>query len=380
MINYYGHNLTMNAMYRWGVDSNSVGKYIYDGNNQLLTITPNAQVDFYYFVGTTDGMGGAIPVPVGVHSLVFNDVNANQGNALIAKLSSANTDTCVGVDGPAFFQAAGAGNGTLTLPGTAATTYNSPNVTLTSVPRNIQWMNLKFSGDSSNTTYRCLYGSGLNWIISPVFSGNSLSSSIVTTPGSTFLRTVSGTQVTVSYIVDYAQFPSHVPESYNFSLHWNLTSPSGNIGANDPITGTPTITNFWSFVPGDSLTSVYPNYVGPHINNNGNDRSNPYAVSNILKNWLISPNGNGPACIRFMEPLMNYGAGSNYQTYSDIFPKSTTWNWAYTPNLPSAIRIVGVRAYNTNPLKGPAPTGDGTYDAVSTRFYHPLLPPDGNTP
>ena len=378
MINYYGHNLTMNATYRWGLDGNSQAKVVSDSNQQPYTATPGSQFDFFYFVGTTDGLNGAIPVPVGVHSVVFNDVNANAPNALIAKLSSTVTDTCVGVYGPAFFQAAGAGNGTLTLPGTASVAYNSPNVTLTTIPRNIQWMNLKFSGDNTNTTYRCLYGSGLNWVISPVFSGNNLSNAIVTTPGSTFLRTVSGTTVTVSYSVDYANFPNFVPDSYNFALHWNFTSPSGKWGANDPITGTPTISNFSCFVPGDSLTSIYPNYVGPHINNNGNNRSDPYAVSNVLKNWLVSSNGNGPACIRFMEPLMNYAAGSNYQTYSDIFPTKASWCWGGVT--PSAIRVVGVRAYNTNPLQGPSPTGNGTYDNVSTKVYHPLLPPDGNTP
>ena len=78
---------------------------------------------------------------------------------------------------------------------------------------------------------------------------------------------------------------------------------------------------------------------------------------------------------------MNYGAAANYQTYSDIYPTPSSMVWADTA--PSSFIITGVRRYNTDVLKGPGPTGDGTYSWVSPLIYHPLFSgaaSDGNTP
>jgi hypothetical protein len=189
--------------------------------------------------------------------------------------------------------------------------------------------------------------------------------------GSTWTRTVSGTTVTVSYNLSYT-VPNNA-NGYNMALTMYFKSPTGNWSANDPTSGTPTITNFWIFFPGDSDTGAYSSYSGPYPNNSGNDRSDPYAPSASIVRMLTGTNGNGPVCIRCMDSVGNFGGVYNYINYSDC-KLPTQWGWApATPSIPLTIPIESARFYNTNPAKGPAPTGDGTYAWVSPNLYHPYL-------
>ena len=75
--------------------------------------------------------------------------------------------------------------------------------------------------------------------------------------GSTFKRSVAanGTTVTASYNIQYTSFPNYT-SGYNFAMIAYFQSPTGNWGADDSVTLTPTITNFWAFLPGDSLTTT----------------------------------------------------------------------------------------------------------------------------
>ena len=315
-INYYGFNLARNAVYRFGQPSSGAGVTL-DANFQPSTATPNTAFFFFYFQGVTNGLDSQLPVPAGVHSLVYDDVNAGTpgtyttaptGNALVAWLAAGQTNEQIGVDGIAGPPASGTGNIT-PVGGTAAVGQGSANVTLTTAARGMLGMTWKFAGDSSSGSYVVTGGSGTSWTISPVFGGSGgVSAAQVTASKSTYLRQVSGTTVTISYILDYPSVPN--PHGYNPQLFWYFKTPTGKWAANDTITGTPTITNMWAFTPGDSLTSVFANYNGPFPTTVGNDRSDPYAISAVTRAWLTAPNGNGPACIRFMEPLMNSGSGT----------------------------------------------------------------------
>jgi hypothetical protein len=376
MFYYFGYSFSMNARYRFGYPNQlSTSQYVLNPSTlELTTVATNTWFYYLYFDGSGNNVDNlSFPTPVGVHSIVFDDVNAtsyaspsNPGNALLASLV-ATTTTTIGAD--LAFTVPGTGVGNVALLGTASVTHGSTAVTLTTAPRSQTAMTWKFSTDSSNGTYKVVSGSGLNWVISPAFGGSTNSGLTVTTSGSTYLRTVAanGTTVTVSYIVDFASVPNYT-YGYNGNLEWYFKTATGNWSANDPASGTPTITNFWAFTPGDSLTTVYPGYSGPSPNASGNDRSDPYAISSTVRTWLTASNGNGPACLRFMEGLMNYGAAANYQTYAADVQQPNTWGWG--TKAANNFTCSAMRYYNTDPT-------NGTYSWSSPKVYHPLLGFDG---
>ena len=379
MFYYFGYSFSMNARLRFGFPNQlSASQYVLNPNTlELSTVAANTWFFYFYFNSSANAVDGLLfPTPVGVHSIVFDDVNAssyvspsNPGNALLATLV-ATTSTTIGAD--LAFSLPGTGVGNVALAGTATVTNGSTAVTLTTAPRSQTAMTWKFSIDSSSGTYKVVSGSGLNWVISPAFGGLSNSGLTVTTSGSTYLRTVAGngTTVTVSYIVDFASVPNYA-HGYAGNLNWYFKTATGNWSANDPVSGTPTITDFWAFTPGDSLTTVYPGYSGPLPNASGNDRSDPYAISSTLRGWLTASNGNGPACLRFMEACMSYGAAANFQTYAADVQQPDTWGWGSKAR--NSFTISAIRHYNTDPT-------DGTYAWSSPKVYHPLLGFDGQDP
>ena len=379
MVNYFGYSLTRNARYRFPYEAST-----YDPDTfEWLTVPVNQTVSCPYFnlaAGSGINNFAGNPAPIGVHSIVYDDVNAGTagtfytaptGSALQAWLGSVQTATAIGIDTSASGPAGGLGN--VALSQTATLTNGSPNVTLSAPSRNQQGMTWTFSGGGSGT-YKVLSGSGSSWILTTPYSGSNASGVTVTSSGSTYVRTVVGTTVTISYWVDYPTFPNGT-KNYNVGLWWYFKSPTGKWAANDSTSRTPTITNFWAFTPGDSLTTVYADYAGPDPNPVGNDRSAPYAIGAKFIQWLTAQNGAGPACLRLMEPLMIAGAGLNYQTYADCMPPNA-WTMGQQPNVYTQVDYV--RYYNTDPSKGPA--GDNTYGWVSTKVYHPYLGFDGNTP
>ena len=216
MINYYGLNISKNAIYRTGWPTNVTNL----DNHQPITIPANTNINLYYYIGNVNGIDSqAVPVPVGVHSCVFNDVNANNSSGLVGFLGSfGEANACIGIDSE--YGPAGGGVGVVSLSGTATVSNGSNNVILTTIPRSMQAMTWSFSGDSSHGSYYVTSGSNYNWYINPPFAGTgTLTNSTVTASGSTYLRTVSGTQVTISYIVDYSQFPAY---QYGYNLSSSL--------------------------------------------------------------------------------------------------------------------------------------------------------------
>ena len=67
-------------------------------------------------------------------------------------------------------------------------------------------------------------------------------------------------------------------------------------------------------------------------NPTGNDRSNAYAPASGLINWLTALNGNGPSCIRVVQPVGGGTCVANYQNAADLISPNT-WSWA-APSLP----------------------------------------------
>jgi hypothetical protein len=291
----FNFGILKNARYRTTPPGNLVtgGGVTYDSNLQPLTLAPGTLYSCgYYNTADPNGIDSTgYPSPVGVHSIVFDDVNANNANALVVFFSG-NKSICTGTDNL--------------------------------VP-----------GDTN---------------------------------GSTYVRTVVGTTVTVSYNIGYVASPS----TLNMALNIGVKSPLGNFGANDPTTGTPTITNYWIFQPGDSTTTMYAGYSGPFPNAAGNDRSKPYAMSANIKSWLTASNGNGPAILRFQEVLGGSGCVQNYQNYADCISPNA---WTFSRANSKTATLAAARFLNTNPAKGPA--GDGTYGWVSSKIYHPLIGADG---
>ena len=176
------------------------------------------------------------------------------------------------------------------------------------------------------------------------------------TPGGNAVDTIVGNTITRKYTVSYLNNPSSV--GYDMELWLYASSPQGKWGGNDSISGTPTVTNFSIFFPGDEDA----------------DQSDPYAVSNYIKNALTAPNGNGPAAIRVMENVAQDGGIINYQDYADC-QQPTAWSWGLQTASQQNITITSVRFWNTNPAKGSTGSGgDNTYAwAATPKFYHPLL-------
>ena len=274
-LNYFGYNMTRNARYRMTYLAGSGATL--DSNYQPLTLTANT-IYSAFFVNTSNGPNGtngidtlAYPSPIGVYSFVYDDVNAGDPTKALKLWMAGNANTCYGSD-----------------------TTSAPNT----------------SYGGQTTTYHRSVASN-------------------------------GTTVTVSYNISYASEPNYT-HGYNLGLYVYWETPTGNIGANDGTTGTPTITNFWAFMPGDSTTTFYGNTDGTYLdhwgnpgrfpNPAGNDRSDPYAPSYVFKNWLTAANGNGPAFIRFMEPVGTSGVQINYQQSSDL-QQLTNFTWGAQPQI-----------------------------------------------
>ena len=176
MFYYFGYSFSMNARYRFGYPNQlTASQYVINPNTlELTTVAPNQFFYYLYFDGASNNIDNlGFPTPVGVNSIVFDDVNASSyvspstpNNALLASLVG-NTATTIGCD----LQNAnpGTGVGNVALSGTATVTHGSTAVTLTTAPRSQTAMTWKFSTDSSNGTYKVVSGSGLNWVISPAF-------------------------------------------------------------------------------------------------------------------------------------------------------------------------------------------------------------------
>jgi hypothetical protein len=167
--------------------------------------------------------------------------------------------------------------------------------------------------------------------------------------GSTYHRSVAanGTTVTITYDLSYVSNPNF-SHGYNLGLFVYIKSPVGMWAQNN------TITNFWIFAPGDSSLTV---------NDGGNDRSNPFALSNYVANALTVGNGVGPANLRWMEACAAFGGVCNIQTAADLTAANLfTYGLQAATNIP----IAAVRFYNLNP-------SSGTYAWSSPKLYHPYL-------
>ena len=170
----------------------------------------------------------------------------------------------------------------------------------------------------------------------------------------------------MSYVLAYCADPNYA-FGYNLDLTLYWQTPTGNWGANDPTAGTPTISNFWIFMPGDALTPG--GYTGPFPNPTGNDRSQPLAPASFLVNWLTASNGAGPANIRCIASVGNYGGCENYVNYSDC-QQPSQFTWGNQTN--KYFQIASVRPWNPNPA-------NSNFSYASHKFYHTLLGNIGST-
>ena len=279
-----------------------------------------------------DGLG--TPSMTGQYSIVFDDIHANDGNALQVWING-NLSNCVGADAIA---------GQNQFPIKASVHNGLGAITLASSNTLQTGQTVTFSPDNSAGTYTIVAGgTGTAFTITPVFGG--LTNASVTMSNPYYSRTVSGNTVTVTYQLAYTP---GMPTGYNFVLNLYLKSPSGNFNAGG------VISNFWIFFPGDEA----------------NDRSDRYALSAVANRFLKAPNGRGPAFIRCMDQVAAGGAIINIQEPADMVADDV-FTWGY--NNPRNIPLVAARIYNTNAAKDNV-TGDGTYPwAASTKAYHPLL-------
>jgi hypothetical protein len=260
-----------------------------DGSAGFYTVTATATGTSFSITPTYGGSNtttavahqagqSGFPVPEGCYSFVFEDANANNGNALVVWLVGSTT-TSTGTD-----------------------------------------------------------------TIASGFTGSN---------GAT--RTVSGTTVTITYPnVRYLSNPN-LNSGYNLGLFVYFKSPLGYWNHNS------TIGNFWAFGPGDATCPG--GYTGPHPNFAGNDRSDPFAIASWVQSTLTTTNGSGPACLRAMECIGNFGGVTNYQQPADVQPGNI-----FTFGLQAAtnIAVAAVRYYNIDPT-------NGTYAWSSPKLYHPLL-------
>ena len=172
------------------------------------------------------------------------------------------------------------------LNGTVSVTNGQAAITFTNNQALGTGQVVTFSTDAVNSYAIETGGLGKSFSLTSNFAGMMSTTATCTQP-STFTRTVSGTTVTVTYDITYPYVPNY-SSGYNLDLNVCFKSSTGNWAANDPTSGTPTITNFWVFTPGDSLTpSDYPYFP----NTSGNDRSDVLSLSKNLVNWLTATNG-----------------------------------------------------------------------------------------
>jgi hypothetical protein len=191
----------------------------------------------------------------------------------------------------------------------------------------------------------------------PYIAGDAnVGSGYVTTGGATgnAQDTYNGNNVIRKYTFTYnnGAGPTY---GWNMGLWLYATSPQGKWAGNDSITGTPTVTNFKIYFPGDTPFD--------------SDAADPYAICGYVKAALKAANGNGPGCVRFMEQL---GYDENYVDYSDCQQPT---NWCYGVQDPTtvSIPIVACRFWNTNPAHDNV-SGDSTYLwAATPKFHHSVL-------
>jgi hypothetical protein len=316
-IGAFFYNFTLfpakNARLRFGSFGPSV---TYDANNQPLYITPNTAVATNLWQTAYDNFVDArnLPCPTGVYSFTFQDTNAlDVTNHL--KVWLVGNSNCAGCD-------------TASGPATGAR--------------------------------------------------------------STYVRTVAadGVTVTVSYWISYASDPNY-STGYELSLEVFVESATGYFSqaGSGGSPGSGPISNFWAFIPGDSTTTVYNThssatsqtsapsttgysgtipYSGPFPNSSGNDNSDPLAMSECMRLYLTSANGNGVATLRSM-PLGN--GFLNWLNATDL-PSVNLWSYANEVQGPG-VTISTIRAYNTDPT-------NATYAWSSTKIYDPMLGNDGS--
>ena len=349
-----------NARLKTGYVSGST--IVFDSTDPTLPLswTPGGTINFALFTpGGSNGINNlGFPAPIGQYSIVFDDLNANNANALQARIVSLpNAGVPFGLATGVDINSPGDGLTPTNLSGTA-TVNNSVNpatVTLSVAQMIVVGQRLSFSTDTSGQVYTALTGgtSVTSFTVTPNYGGtNSTSATVTNQPFGTYSRTVVGNTVTVTYNLGYGI--NGVPTDpnpvygYNMNLYVYLKSPTGHFYDNG------TISNFWIFTPGDEA----------------NDRSDPLAPSGILKNWMTAPNGRGPASIRMLGQLGGQFTIANWQEPADLL-LDDQWSWG---NLaPRSIPIVAARFWNTNSANDNA-VGNGSYPWAATPFfYHPLL-------
>ena len=150
--------------------------------------------------------------------------------------------------------------------------------------------------------------------------------------------TRSGSVVTVTW--DVAYLPTTV--AWNPQLFVRITSVAGAWGNS----------NLWVFPPGATI-----------------DRSDPWATSEEILSRCLSARGRTFAIKRDVDISQGYGGIGNFRDAADLISATeATWN-GQTTYTTQALGGAFVRFINTDPAKGPAPDGDGTYGWVSTRVY-----------
>ncbi len=122
--------------------------------------------------------------------------------------------------------------------------------------------------------------------------------------------------------------------------------------------GTWTLGNPWVVAP---LASGQPNLAI--------DRTKPFAMDDNLLSYLSS-GGRSIGITRYMDRTQNFAGISNFALPSDLPDVGSGLAWsplAYQRYFGCPFRYA--RYINTDPSKGPGPTGDGTYAGVTTKVY-----------
>jgi hypothetical protein len=290
------------------------------------------------------------PALYGPWTLQYDDPNVNTANAAAVWLTSKNNIfdqviTPVMLSGPASPITIPAGN--ITVNGSGAITA----ISLSGLALGTGWQGAAIQVLNAN-------GSGSSGASATVtVSGGVPTAVTVVTPGSfqatptvvLYGTAVSGHQVT--HVFDFEYVPTTTPGTG--PSQW---CPTVAIHASQP-QGTWTVGNPWAVAP-DVRTRTAAAAI---------DRTRPLAMDDAVLAMLTGPSGLGPGPMRWMSAI--HGGVFNCVVPSDIFSGTNLFWQSSVPA--TTLSIASVRCYNTDPAKGPAPAGDGTYGWVSPNVYGP---------
>jgi len=77
------------------------------------------------------------------------------------------------------------------------------------------------------------------------------------------------------------------------------------------------------------------------------DRSDPLAISDNIKRWLVSPTQKAPVTMRYIDSCLSWGGFSNITEPEDL-PNTSAFTWCNIPGMAKSAQVIQIRPYDTS--------------------------------